>query len=131
MDHKVHVFAGLKKKKSNTTQKAQTQNKKKHTTKETQASCFIFIYSMFTLHKSPQCYLKIPLKVQNNLVLNLIASASSGIKLQLSISFSSTLLSHTEPLQNYFRDCSLIAITKKKKKSIRKINVFSRTQIAS
>lgn len=97
------------------TKKTQTQNKKKDQPKK-QISCFIFIYSMVILQKSPHRYLKIPLKVQNNLVFNLVGSASRGIKLQLTISFSWSLLSHTEALQNYFGDWFLTVIKKAQKK---------------
>lgn len=67
-----------------------------------QVSCFIFIYSMAFLHKLPHHYLRIPLKVQHKLVWNLVVSASRGNKLQLNISFTWSLLSHTEALKNYF-----------------------------
>lgn len=69
-----------------------------------QAPCFIFSYSMAFLHKSPHHYLKIPLKVQKKLIWKLVVPASRGIKLQLNPSFTWSLLSYTEALQNYFRD---------------------------
>lgn len=112
MDHKVHVFAGLKKIHKTPPNPKQEKNQPKN-----QISCFIFIYSMVILHKLPHRYLKTPLKVQNNLVFNLVGSASRGIKLQLTISFSWSLLSHTEALQNYFGDW-LLTVTEKSSKEM-------------
>lgn len=61
-----------------------------------QLSCFLFIYSMAFLHKSPHHCLKIPQKVQIKLVWNFVASACKSIKLQLCISSTWSLFSHTE-----------------------------------
>lgn len=91
-----------------------------------QVFCLIFIYSMAFLHKLPHHYLRIPLKVQHKLVWNLVVSASRGIKLQLNIFFTWSLLINTEALQNYFQDWLLILVKKRNK-----LKIFSRIQIAS
>lgn len=73
MYHKVHVFAGLKTK----------------CPQETNILLHIHLqHGHLAQITPPHHYLKFHLKVQNNLVLNLVTSAHRGLKPQLNISVS-------------------------------------------